>query len=319
MLAPAPAQRPSPCEEIRWPIAARQTMRRRRRQRPPLKTLRGWEYRDASGDSPGNSAALPAPVSGHGCARQEGAFNRRWCVPPAGPGRPITKAGEQMAGGISISCSRCRERASGAWTAYWIWRIRLPVRIGSRLGSNGQLHPVKRNGNQAGEYEVRFTWTNSSGAAGASSPPSRLVSRIDDADEHFHLPRSLPAGLFPPGRKTHQLANRFDKPVTRSGRYECHRSDDQNARQWQSSRRACPQVLPSGSVACRLPHPRNSETGTLSNEDIKEMNAPAMTPGRIRGNTIRRKVYQRLAPRMAELSSRVGSSWASAATVLRTT
>ena len=35
---------------------------------------------------------------------------------------------------------------------------------------------------------------------------------------------------------------------------------------------------------------KNRETGTLSNDDMNAMKAPAMTPGRINGNTIRLKV-----------------------------
>ena len=35
---------------------------------------------------------------------------------------------------------------------------------------------------------------------------------------------------------------------------------------------------------------RNSDTGTLSNEDMKVMKAPAAMPGAISGNVTRRKV-----------------------------
>ena len=44
-----------------------------------------------------------------------------------------------------------------------------------------------------------------------------------------------------------------------------------------------------GSMSVRASR-RNSETGTLSNDDMKAMNAPAIMPGAIRGSVIRRSV-----------------------------
>jgi hypothetical protein len=80
--------------------------------------------------------------------------------------------------------------------------------------------------------------------------------------------------------------------------------------------RSCHMRMGSMSV---LASRRNSDTGTLSKDDMKAMNAPASTPGRMIGNVTRRNVRQRVAPRLAELSSNAGSSCASAAIVVRMT
>jgi hypothetical protein len=73
-----------------------------------------------------------------------------------------------------------------------------------------------------------------------------------------------------------------------------------------------------GSISVRASR-KNNDTGTLSNEDINAINAPAMTPGRIKGRVTKRKLYQRLAPKLAELSSNAGSICVSAADVVRMT
>ena len=70
-----------------------------------------------------------------------------------------------------------------------------PRRRGSRkgrLGSNGQLdHPIAGgSGIEAGEYEVRFHlgefFASGAGASFLTVAPFRF--RIEDVDEHFHLP-----------------------------------------------------------------------------------------------------------------------------------
>ena len=68
-----------------------------------------------------------------------------------------------------------------------------PTRIAEgRLGSNGQLdHPVVGGiGHQAGEYEVRFHlgefFAGGAGASFLTVAPFRF--RIEEVDEHFHLP-----------------------------------------------------------------------------------------------------------------------------------
>ncbi len=68
-----------------------------------------------------------------------------------------------------------------------------PTRIAEgRLGSNGQLdHPVVGgSGIEAGEYEVRFHldefFASGAGASFLTVAPFRF--RIEEVDEHFHLP-----------------------------------------------------------------------------------------------------------------------------------
>ena len=68
-----------------------------------------------------------------------------------------------------------------------------PTRIAEgRLGSNGQLdHPVVGgSGIEAGEYEVRFHleefFASGAGAGFLTVAPFRF--RIEEVDEHFHLP-----------------------------------------------------------------------------------------------------------------------------------
>jgi hypothetical protein len=48
---------------------------------------------------------------------------------------------------------------------------------------------------------------------------------------------------------------------------------------------------------------KNKETGTLSNENINAIKASAITPRHVIGRVTKQKPYQRLAPRLAELSS----------------
>jgi 5-hydroxyisourate hydrolase len=103
-------------------------------------------------------------------------------------------AGEQMAGGISIHAVDVASGRPAQGLRVEIWRIELaPVRIAEgRLGSNGQLdHPVVNGtGSEAGEYEVRFYldefFASGAGASFLTVAPFRF--RIDDVNEHFHLP-----------------------------------------------------------------------------------------------------------------------------------
>src|SRR5262249_24101546 len=64
---------------------------------------------------------------------------------------------------------------------------------------------------------------------------------------------------------------------------------------------------------------RNSDTGTLSNEDRNATKQLAKMPRWIRGNVMRRNVYQRLAPRLREQFTSCGSSCCSDAPTMRIT
>ena len=99
-----------------------------------------------------------------------------------------------MAGGISIHGVDVASGRPAQGLRVEIWRIELaPVRIAEGwLGSNGQLdHPVVNGtGIEAGEYEVRFYldefFASGTGVSFLTVAPFRF--RIDDVDEHFHLP-----------------------------------------------------------------------------------------------------------------------------------
>ena len=73
-----------------------------------------------------------------------------------------------------------------------------------------------------------------------------------------------------------------------------------------------------GSMSVRA-EPRNSETGTLSIDDMNARNAPASRPERSAGSTTRRNVIHRDAPSTDEASSHAGSSPVAAAMALRST
>ena len=99
-----------------------------------------------------------------------------------------------MAGGISIHAVDIASGHPAQGLRIEIVRIEpAPARIAEgRLGSNGQLdHPVVGGlGIEAGEYEVRFHigefFAGGSGASFLTVAPFRF--RIDEVDEHFHLP-----------------------------------------------------------------------------------------------------------------------------------
>ena len=99
-----------------------------------------------------------------------------------------------MAGGISIHAVDVASGRPAQGLRVEIWRIEpAPTRIAEgRLGSNGQLdHPiVGGSGIEAGEYEVRFHldefFASGAGANFLTVAPFRF--RIEEVDEHFHLP-----------------------------------------------------------------------------------------------------------------------------------
>ena len=99
-----------------------------------------------------------------------------------------------MAGGISIHAVDVASGRPAQGLRVEIWRIEpAPTRIADgRLGSNGQLaHPVVGgSGIEAGEYEVRFYleefFASDAGARFLTVAPFRF--RIEQVDEHFHLP-----------------------------------------------------------------------------------------------------------------------------------
>ena len=73
-----------------------------------------------------------------------------------------------------------------------------------------------------------------------------------------------------------------------------------------------------GSMSVRAVE-RKSGTGTLSTEAVKARKAPAPMPGAISGRVIRRKLWRRDAPRLAEAARRAGSSCDSEAPTVRST
>lgn len=99
-----------------------------------------------------------------------------------------------MAGGISIHAVDVASGRPAEGLRVEIWRIEpAPTRIAEgQLGPNGQLdHPVVNgSGIEAGEYEVRFHL----GEFFAGGPGARFLTvvpfrfKIDEVDEHFHLP-----------------------------------------------------------------------------------------------------------------------------------
>jgi 5-hydroxyisourate hydrolase len=99
-----------------------------------------------------------------------------------------------MAGGISIHAVDVASGRPAEGLRVEIWRIEFaPVRIAEgRLGPNGQLdHPVTGgSGIEAGEYEVHFHlgefFAGGAGASFLTVAPFRF--RIEEIDEHFHLP-----------------------------------------------------------------------------------------------------------------------------------
>jgi 5-hydroxyisourate hydrolase len=99
-----------------------------------------------------------------------------------------------MAGGISIHAVDVASGRPAEGLRIEILRIEpAPARIAEgRLGPNGQLdHPVVNgSGIEAGEYEVRFHvgefFAGGSGANFLTVAPFRF--RIEEVDEHFHLP-----------------------------------------------------------------------------------------------------------------------------------
>ena len=99
-----------------------------------------------------------------------------------------------MAGGISIHAVDVASGRPAQGLRVEIWCIEpSPTRVAEgRLGSNGQLdHPiVGGSGIEAGEYEVRFHlgefFAGSAGASFLTVAPFRF--RIEEVDEHFHLP-----------------------------------------------------------------------------------------------------------------------------------
>jgi 5-hydroxyisourate hydrolase len=99
-----------------------------------------------------------------------------------------------MAGGISIHAVDVASGRPAQGLRVEIWRIEpASTRIAEgRLGSNGQLdHPVANGtGIEAGEYEVRFHlgefFASEAGASFLTVAPFRF--RIEEVDEHFHLP-----------------------------------------------------------------------------------------------------------------------------------
>ena len=99
-----------------------------------------------------------------------------------------------MAGGVSIHAVDVASGRPAQGLRVEIWRTEpVAMRIAEgRLGSNGQLdHPVVGgSGIEAGEYEVRFHlgefFAGGAGASFLTVAPFRF--RIEQVDEHFHLP-----------------------------------------------------------------------------------------------------------------------------------
>jgi len=99
-----------------------------------------------------------------------------------------------MAGGISIHAVDVASGRPAEGLRVEIWRIESArTRIAEgRLGPNGQLdHPVTRGfGIEAGEYEVLFHlgefFADGAGASFLTVTPFRF--KIEEVDEHFHLP-----------------------------------------------------------------------------------------------------------------------------------
>ena len=99
-----------------------------------------------------------------------------------------------MAGGISIHAVDVASGRPAQGLRVEIWRLdsaRAQIAEG-QLGANGQLdHPIVQGaGIVAGEYEVHFHlgeyFAGSAGASFLTVVPFRF--RIDQVDEHFHLP-----------------------------------------------------------------------------------------------------------------------------------
>ena len=99
-----------------------------------------------------------------------------------------------MAGGISIHAVDVASGRPAQGLRVEIWRIesaRTQIAEGRR-GANGQLdHPiVQGSGIEAGEYEVHFHlgefFAGGAGASFLTVAPFRF--RIEEVDEHFHLP-----------------------------------------------------------------------------------------------------------------------------------
>ena len=99
-----------------------------------------------------------------------------------------------MAGGISIHAVDVASGRPAQGLRVEIWRVesaRTQIAEG-RLGANGQLdHPiVQGKGIEAGEYEVHFHlgefFAGGAGASFLTVAPFRF--RIEQVDEHFHLP-----------------------------------------------------------------------------------------------------------------------------------
>ena len=98
-----------------------------------------------------------------------------------------------MAGGISIHAVDVASGRPAQGLRVEIWRRTRASRIAEgRLGANGQLdHPVVGGaGIEAGEYEVHFHlgefFAGGAGASFLTVAPFRF--RIEEVDEHFHLP-----------------------------------------------------------------------------------------------------------------------------------
>ena len=99
-----------------------------------------------------------------------------------------------MAGGISIHAVDVASGCPAQGLRVEIWRIDpASIRIAEgRLGANGQLdHPVTHgSGIEAGEYEVLFHlgefFAGGSGGTFLTMAPFRF--KIQEVDEHFHLP-----------------------------------------------------------------------------------------------------------------------------------
>jgi len=99
-----------------------------------------------------------------------------------------------MAGGISIHAVDVASGRPAQGLRVEIWRLestRIQIAEG-QLGANGQLdHPVVQGtGIEAGEYEVHFHlgefFADGAGASFLTVAPFRF--RIEQVDEHFHLP-----------------------------------------------------------------------------------------------------------------------------------
>jgi 5-hydroxyisourate hydrolase len=99
-----------------------------------------------------------------------------------------------MAGGISIHAVDVASGRPAQGLRVEIWRVEpAPTRIAEgRLGSKGLLdHPVVGgSGIEAGEYEVYFHlgefFADEAGASFLTVASFRF--RIEEVDEHFHLP-----------------------------------------------------------------------------------------------------------------------------------